>query len=268
MSRPKGSRGAYAEAGQLFWRKKMAWELKGRTALVTGAGKRIGKEIALALAQEGVNVIAHYSSSVKEAEELRSSVASMGVKSWLVKADFDKFEYEGLIEKVASETGGVDILVNNASVFPSSGLDDMTLDGLVSNIRINAWAPFVLARDLRAVMKKGRVVNLIDSRIKGFDWNHVEYILSKHLLAELTRMMAVEYAPDIVVNGVNPGLILPPPGKEMEYLDKMDGTVPRKRHGGPVDIAEAVLYLLKSDFLIGEVINVDGGRHLMEYGRG
>ena len=143
----------------------MAWELKGRTALVTGAGKRIGKEIALALAQEGVNVIAHYSSSVKEAEELRSSVASMGVKSWLVKADFDKFEYEGLIEKVASETGGVDILVNNASVFPSSGLDDMTLDGLVSNIRINAWAPFVLARDLRAVMTAISAIAKISSGV-------------------------------------------------------------------------------------------------------
>jgi pteridine reductase len=246
----------------------MAWELKGRTALVTGAGKRIGRQISLALALEGVNVIVHHSNSGAEAAEVVEAVASMGVKSWLVKADFDKNEYEGFIEKVANETGGVDILVNNASIFPQSRLDVMTFEGLVSNIRVNAWAPFVLARDLSAVMKKGRVVNLIDSRIKGYDWNHVEYILSKHLLAELTRMMAIEYAPDVVVNGVNPGLILPPPGKEMDYLEKLDATVPRKRHGSPVDIAEAVLYLLKSDFLIGEVINVDGGRHLLEYGRG
>lgn len=246
----------------------MASDLKGRTALVTGAGKRIGREISMALAEEGVNIIAHYSRSEKEAEELRQSVMAKGVKSWLVKADFDKKEYEGLIERAASQTGGVDILINNASIFPLSRLDDMTLEGLFSNIRVNAWAPFVLTRDLRAVMKKGRVVNLIDSRIKGYDWSHVEYILSKHLLAELTKMMAIEYAPDIVVNGVNPGLILPPPGKGMDYLEKMDKTVPRKRHGGPKDIAEAVLYLLKSDFLIGEVINVDGGRHLLEYDRG
>lgn len=246
----------------------MAWELKGRTALVTGAGKRIGRQIAHALAAEGVNVIAHYSTAEKEAAELKRELEAMGVRSWLARADFAKDEYEGLIEKVAGETGGVDILVNNASIFPSNGLEGATFEGLVANIRVNAWAPFVLARDLHRVMKKGRVVNLLDSRTKGFDWNHVEYILSKHVFAELTRMMAVEYAPDIVVNGVNPGLILPPPDKEIEYLEKMDSTVPRKRHGGPADIAEAVVYLLKSDFLIGEVINVDGGRHLLEYGRG
>ncbi|CAG1064820.1 glucose 1-dehydrogenase [uncultured bacterium] len=246
----------------------MASELKGRTALVTGAGKRIGREISLALAGEGVNVIVHYSRSLKEAEELKDEVAAKGVKSWLVKADFDKKEYEGLVERAAAATGGIDILVNNASIFPMSRLDGITLEGLFSNLRVNAWAPFELTRDLRKLMKKGRVVNLIDSRTQGYDWSHVEYILSKHLLAELTKMMAIEYAPDVVVNGVNPGLILPPPGKDMDYLEKMDSTVPRKRHGNPKDISDAVLYLLKSDFLIGEVINVDGGRHLMEYDRG
>jgi NAD(P)-dependent dehydrogenase (short-subunit alcohol dehydrogenase family) len=148
--------------------------------------------------------------------------------------------------------GCVDILVNNASVFPLSILDEITLEGLSSNIRVNAWAPFVLTRDLRRIMKKGRVVNLIDSRIKGYDWAHVEYILSKHLLAELTKMMAIEYAPDVVVNGVNPGLILPPQGRDSDYLEKLDRTVPRKKHGGPDDIVEAVLYLLKSDFLVGK----------------
>jgi NAD(P)-dependent dehydrogenase (short-subunit alcohol dehydrogenase family) len=246
----------------------MASDLKGRTALVTGAGKRIGREISLALAGEGVNVIVHYSRSLKEAEELKDEVAALGVKSWLVKADFDKKEYEGLMERAAAATGGIDILVNNASIFPVSRLDEITLEGLFSNVRVNAWAPFALTRDLRKLMKKGRVVNLIDSRTQGYDWSHVEYILSKHLLAELTKMMAIEYAPDVVVNGVNPGLILPPPGKAMDYLEKMDSTVPRKRHGSPKDISDAVLYLLKSDFLIGEVINVDGGRHLMEYDRG
>ncbi len=243
-------------------------DLKGRTALITGAGKRIGREIALALAGEGVNVVVHYSRSSAEAAELKEAIEARGVKSWLARADFDKKEYEGLVEKAAQATGGIDILVNNASIFPASRLDGATFEGLLSNIQVNAWAPFVLTRDLRRVMKKGRVVNLIDSRTHGYDWSHVEYILSKHLLAELTKMTAIEYAPDVVVNGINPGLILPPPGKEISWLEKMDSTVPRKRHGGPRDIAEAALYLLKSDFLIGEVVNVDGGRHLMEYDRG
>jgi NAD(P)-dependent dehydrogenase (short-subunit alcohol dehydrogenase family) len=140
----------------------MASDLRGRTALVTGAGKRIGREISLALAGEGVNVIVHYSRSSREAEELKDEVAAKGVKSWLVKADFDKKEYEGLVERAAAATGGIDILVNNASIFPMSRLDEITLEGLFSNVRVNAWAPFALTRDLRKLMKKGRVVNLID----------------------------------------------------------------------------------------------------------
>lgn len=246
----------------------MAWELHGAKALVTGGAKRIGREIALALATEGAEVVVHYSHSEKEADGVRAAVEGKGVKCWLVRADFDKKEYEGLVEKAASVAGGLDILVNNASIFPASRLDEATLEGLEKNIRVNAWAPFVLARDFKTLMKRGKVVNLIDSRIQGYDWNHVEYILSKHLLSELTKMMAVQYAPEVVVNGVNPGLILPPPGKEMAYLEKMERTVPHKKHGGPRDIAEAVIYLLKSDFLVGEVINVDGGRHLLEYDRG
>lgn len=244
------------------------WELNGKKALVTGGAKRIGKEIALSLAGQGCDIVVHYSRSADEAGAVRDEVLKKGVKCALVQADFESGGYEGLIEKAAIAAGGLDIVVNNASIFPQGTLDNASLDGLFRNIRVNAWAPFVLARDLQNLLKKGKVINLIDSRTQGFDWGHVEYILSKHVLAELTKMMAVQYAPDVVVNGINPGLILPPPGKEMSYLEKMDRTVPRKRHGGPKDIADAVIYLLKSDFLVGEVINVDGGRHLFEYDRG
>lgn len=244
------------------------WELKGKKALVTGGAKRIGKEIALALAGQGCDIIIHYSRSVPEAEAVRDEVLKKGVRCALVQADFETGGYEGLIEKAVSLANGLDILVNNASIFPTGTLEGADIDALFRNIRVNAWAPFVLARDLYNLLKKGKVINLIDSRTEGFDWGHVEYILSKHVLAELTKMMAVQYAPDVIVNGINPGLILPPPGKEMSYIEKMERTVPRKTHGGPKDIADAVIYLLKSDFLVGEVINVDGGRHLFEYDRG
>lgn len=116
-------------------------DLKGRTALITGAGKRIGREIALALAGEGVNVVVHYSRSSAEAAELKEAIEARGVKSWLARADFDKKEYEGLVEKAAQATGGIDILVNNASIFPASRLDGATFEGLLSNIQVNAWAP-------------------------------------------------------------------------------------------------------------------------------
>ncbi|HBG46563.1 MAG TPA: dehydrogenase [Deltaproteobacteria bacterium] len=246
----------------------MSWEIKGRNALVTGAAKRIGREIALRLAEEGANVCIHYSASEQEAKELQTEVSAKGVAAWLIRADFDKNEYEGLLDKAVIAAGGIDILVNNASIFPESTVGEMTLDGLFANIRVNAWAPFTLMRDFARIMKRGKVVNLIDSRTSGYDWKHAEYMMSKHLLSELTKMAAVEYAPQVVINGVAPGLILPPPGVEMAYLERLVGTVPLKRHGGPRDIAEAVIYVLKSEFLAGEVINVDGGRHLIEYGRG
>ncbi len=138
----------------------------------------------------------------------------------------------------------------------------------MKNIQVNAWVPFVLNREFARRAREGKIINLLDSRIDGFDWTHVSYILSKHVLSVLTRMTALEFAPRITVNGVAPGLILPPPGKDHGYLDQLTDTVPLQRHGDPRDIAEAVLYLLKNDFVTGEVIHVDGGRHLKEYAHG
>lgn len=246
----------------------MSDDIRGKTALVTGAAKRIGKEIAIALASFGVNVVVHYNSSVAEAEAVKLEAKAKGVKAWLLRADFAAGEYQGLLERAFSEAGKIDYIVNSASIFPKSTLKEMTLEGLTKNIQVNAWAPFVLARDLSRLSGRGRIVNLIDSRVSDFDLTHAEYILSKHVLLELTRMMAVEFAPDITVNGVSPGLILPPPGGKESFLKRMEGTVPMKRHGAPADIAEAVVYLLRAGFVTGEVINVDGGRHLKEYDKG
>lgn len=245
----------------------MAWDIKGRRALVTGAARRVGRQIALRLADEGASVCLHYRGSEQEAGALKAEVEARGAKAWLLRADFDKGEYEGLVKRAAEAAGGLDILVNNASVFPESRLEDMSFEGLMSNIRVNAWAPFVLMREL-AALGGGKVVNLLDARTGGYDWAHAEYILSKHLFAELTRMCAAAFAPGVVVNGINPGLILPPPGRGMDYLEGMERTVPLKRFGSPAEVAEAAIYLLRSEFLAGEVINVDGGRHLIEHGRG
>lgn len=243
-------------------------ELRGLTAIVTGAAKRIGREVALELGSEGVNVVIHYSGSEDDAKSLKAELDAKGVKAWTLQADFSKGGYDGFIERALGLAGKVDILVNNASIFPRNTLDEITFEGLVANIQINAWAPFVLSRDFAGLIKKGKIINMLDSRLSGYDWTHVEYILSKHVFAELTKMTAVQYAPDITVNGVNPGLILPPPGKDQSYLEKLNSTVPLKKHGNTQEIAAAILYLLKTEFLTGEVINVDGGRHIMEYGRG
>jgi len=240
--------------------------LHGRAALVTGAAKRIGREIAFTLAGDGASIVIHYRSARKEADELAREIAGLGVGSWTVQADFENLgETETLVDRALSMAGSLDILVNSASVFPAETIDDLTFEGLIANVRINAWAPFVLIRSFAEKVGRGKIVNLLDSRLEGYDFRHVGYILSKHVLAAMTKMAALRYAPEITVNEVSPGLILPPPGKDEAYLDSLTDTVPLRKHGDPQDVADAVLFLAKSDFVTGEVIYVDGGRHLKEY---
>jgi hypothetical protein len=239
--------------------------LNGKTALITGAAKRIGREIALTLADRGVNIAIHYRSSADEASALLDDLKSKGVKAWAVAADFEKpEERDSLIDHALAVAGSLDILVNSASTFPADTLADVTFASVVTNMEVNAWTPFSLCRDFKEKVGKGKIINMLDSRIHGEDWSHVGYILSKHVLATLTRMIALDYAPDITVNAIAPGLILPPPGKPQEYIENLAGTLPLQKHGDPKDVSQAVAFLLESDFITGQIIYVDGGRHVRE----
>lgn len=234
--------------------------------LITGAARRIGRATALAFADEGANVVVHYRSSVDEARRLVSELTAKGVKAWMVQSDLGKpDETELLIGRALDIAGSLDVVVNNASVFPHDTLQDLTFDGLIDSMRVNAWSPFVLGREFARLVGRGRIVNLIDSRVKDYDWTHVGYILSKHVLWELTKMMALRYAPDITVNGVAPGLILPPQGRDASYLEGLKDTVPLWEVGDPAYVAEAVVFLAKSEYVTGEMLFVDGGRHLKQY---
>ncbi len=243
--------------------------LKGKTALVTGGAKRIGRETALVLADLGINVIVHFNRSDSEARQLTEELRRKGVNAWMIQADFRRpDEYSALISHARQVAGALDILINNASIFPVETIADLDWSGLSANMEVNAWVPFALSRQFAQEIGHGKIVNLHDSRLMGFDWTHTGYILSKHVLAAITRMMALQYAPGITINAVAPGLILPPPDKNESYIEKMVHTVPLKKHGDPSDIAEAVAFLIRSDFITGNVIYVDGGRHLHEYGDG
>ena len=239
--------------------------LGGKTALVTGASVRIGCEIARALAFEGADVVIHYLDSGDAAENLRRELTVSGVKAWTIRADFEiQAERDSLVERALGMAGSLDILVNNASVFPRETLAEATFDSLVRNMAVNTWTPLVLSRDFARLARRGDIVNLIDSRINREDPDHVGYILSKHLLAILTRMTAVEFAPEVRVNGISPALILPGPGMSRQEFDLLGKTVPLKRHGDPSDIVQAVMYLLSAGFVTGQIIDVDGGLHLRE----
>ncbi|HYK25437.1 MAG TPA: SDR family oxidoreductase [Steroidobacteraceae bacterium] len=244
-------------------------ELRGRTALITGAARRIGRETARALAEQGVNLVLHFNRSDGEAQRLAEQLERLGVRTWPVQADFRRpEEYGTLIERARELAGALDILINNASIFPAERLDALTWPELSANVEVNAWVPLVLSRRFAAGLDaRGSIINLHDTHLASFDFEHSGYILSKHMLATLTRMLALELAPNITVNAVAPGLILPPPGADESYLTTHARRLPLQRHGGPRDIAEAIVFLVRSDFITGQVIYVDGGRHLQGYTR-
>ncbi len=239
--------------------------LQGRTALITGAGKRIGRALAIALAEEGVQIVAHDRKALEEeTNRVCSEVNECGARSWKVLADLEHpEEYGDLIERAFHAAGTVDILINNASIFMPGDLADLAFDELTRQIRVNAWAPFVLSREFSKRVQHGKILNLLDTRIAGHERAHAAYLLSKKMLAELTKMCALEFAPRVSVNGIAPGAILPPAGKGQEYLEQLARDLPLKRHGGPQDIADAALYLLGSEFVTGQVLYVDGGKHLL-----
>lgn len=238
--------------------------LEGRCALITGGARRLGRAITLALAGDGSDVVIHYSTSADEAASLAEEAASLGVKAHTTKADLADGP-ESLIERAFEAAGSIDILVNSASIFPEGTLADITFEDLKENIAVNAWAPFALTRAFAGKASKGSVINLLDTRIIGFDRAHAAYAFSKQMLAQMTTVAALEYAPGITVNGVAPGLVMPPEGKDDSYLERISGALPLKRHGSPEDVTRAVLFLLKSGFVTGQVIYVDGGRHLREF---
>ncbi|MCL5103236.1 MAG: SDR family oxidoreductase [Armatimonadetes bacterium] len=248
----------------------MASELTGKTALITGGARRIGRETALTLARAGANIVIHYRSSATEAQELIEEVRKLGVRAWSVQADLSSGkEVDRLIDRAWDTAGPLDILVNNASMFPQSSFFTVTLDELLDNIKIDAWAPFALGRQFAKGTETGHIVNFLDTRtVTDYDWTHVGYLASKHMLGLLTKMMAIQLAPGIAVNAVAPGLILPPEGKGESYLESFKDKLPLKRIGKPEYVAEAVLFLVTSEFITGQVIFVDGGRHVREASSG
>ena len=248
----------------------MSKDITNKTALITGASKRIGKAIALGLASAGANVIVHYHKSKAEAEELAAEIQEMGPKAWTIQADLSiSDDIDHLIDRAYDLAGTINILVNNASAFPRSTLDNLTFDALLDSIKTDAWAPFALSRSFAAKPGAQHIVNMLDTRIfSSYDFSHVAYLSAKHLLGLFTKMLAIKLAPGIAVNAVAPGLILPPEGKGMDYLESLKDKLPLKRIGNPQQVADAVLYLVSSEFITGQVIFVDGGRHLNEANSG
>ncbi len=244
--------------------KRYSETFRGRNALVTGGAQRIGRAISLELARMGANVIIHYSSSEEEAQETVAQVRKIGVKSYVVACDLEKpNKAEGLLYRAVDLLGPIDYLINNASNYIESNLETTSLDDLSQSVSVNTYSPLFICRAFAKQGIHSAIVNLLDTRIYSYDREHIAYSLSKRSLFTLTKMLAFEYAPHLRVNAVAPGVILPPKGKGVEWLEKLKFTNPLNSYGSVEDISDAVLFLLASEYITGEVLKVDGGRHLV-----
>ncbi|MBX7258801.1 MAG: SDR family oxidoreductase [Candidatus Hydrogenedentes bacterium] len=219
--------------------------------------------MSLALGREGVNVAVHYGASRSDAESLVKELRETGVTASCLQANLAELDQaKALYAKAESLVGPISIVVNNASVFPESSLATFEPEDLYANVDVHALAPLLIVRELKASGRRGSVLNFLDAMIADYDRKHAAYHLSKRMMYSLTRMMAMEFAPQLRVNGIAPGLILPPEGKDESYLTSLAHSNPLNTHGNVEDIVEAALFLLKSDFVTGQVIYVDGGRNL------
>lgn len=236
-----------------------------KTALITGAAKRVGKGLALHLAAQGWNIAIHYNTSADEAiklqDELKSSFPYQ--KFELFSGDLNlTSEVENLIPQVIRKMGSVDLLINNASVFDRGNFADTTTEFLDRQMNVNFRAPFILIRNFAQLAKKGTIINFVDTRIVNNKSNFAAYSLSKKTLWELTKMTALELGPKIRVNAIAPGLTLPPEEKGDDYLWKLAENIAMKRPGGLEPILKSLDYILNNDYLTGQLLFCDGGENL------
>lgn len=235
------------------------------TALITGGSRRIGREITLALARQGWRIALHYNRSRGDAETLAGEIDESGGECELFCANLsDTKAAAALVSDVFERCPDCNALINNASIFERMTLLDTEEDFFDRHFNINFKTPFFLTRDFARRCKQGNVINLLDTKITQKFSSYFAYTLTKKALFEFTRMAAKELAPAIRVNGVCPGLILPPPDDDEAYIERMQTRVPMKTRGQPPDIASAVLFLLDNEFITGDCIFVDGGEHLLK----
>lgn len=243
-------------------------ELKGKTALITGGGIRLGRAYALALAAEGVNLAIHYNRSEVPAEETAEEARKFGVDAVTVGADFNELsEVENLIPQALEHTRQIDILINNAAIYLRGNGLETDRENWDSQFRINLQTPFILIQAFARQLPKGqpgRILNIADAQILQHRPDHFAYRLTKLALVEMTRMFALELAPDITVNALGPGIMLPLAGnKDVDLQVYAEENVPLKRTGSPEIAVQNGLHLIKSDFTTGAFLRVDGGQYLL-----
>ena len=242
-------------------------DLNGKVAIVTGGSVRLGKAITLCLAEEGVKIGLHYNQSAEQAEGTLEEITSLGSTGILIQADFRRPlpAAEKIVEKTLSEFNRVDILINSAAIFEESSVSSVTGEHWDRHFDVNLKAPFFLCQKFAQHLEPGeraQIVNIADWRGTRPGNDHPVYTLTKNALVAMTNSLALHLAPDVQVNAIAPGAVLPPPGSDQSDLQQIAETIPLKQTGTAQDVTNALLYLLRSDFITGEVLHVTGGQQL------
>ena len=239
-----------------------------RAALVTGAAVRLGNAIAKMLARSGYDIALHYNSSRNAAQAAAEEIRSFGVRCELFQQDLgDWVGIPRLVSDAVERLPHLDLLVNSASVYDKARIAETTPEMLEQQWAVNFKAPFFLIKEFASRVGHGSIINLLDNKIAFNQFQYAAYLGSKKALAELTKMAALEFAPRIRVNGVAPGVVLPPAGREPSYLEWRRQTIPTRTLGNPTQICAAVDALLRNEFMNGQIVFVDGGESMNFVGR-
>lgn len=244
--------------------------LTNKVALITGSAKRVGKALALGLAEQGCHIVVHYGSSVEAAEETAAEIKAMAVEAWAIQADLaDEEAVRDLIPAILERAGRLDILVNNASVFSPEYFLTADSTNWDQTMMVNLKAPFLLSQAFANQLpldRQGKIINLLDSDSMRPKNHHFAYTISKVGLEGLTKATAQALAErNIQVNGIALGAILPSSDDENSgVFDRLVKKIPARRPGDLQEVVDALLYLVqKADYVTGEIIRVDGGWHLV-----
>jgi pteridine reductase len=239
--------------------------LEGRVALVTGAGQRVGRALAIALGRERMIVAVHYNHSAAGAKETCAVIETEGGKAKPFSADLSSPDAPAsLVNQVFNQLGSLDVVVNSAAVMQRTPLGEVTAEAWDSMFALNLRAPFLIAQAAAPLMSPdgGAIVNIAD--LAAFEsWPaYIPHSISKAGVVKMTSALARALAPKVRVNAIAPGAVLLPEDWSNESADHLIATTPLGRLGDPQDVVSAMLYLLRADYVTGETIIVDGGRNI------
>jgi len=243
----------------------MPSKIKGRgTALVTGAAKRIGREVALHLAHAGYQIALHYHHSKSEAMSTAQAIYKTGVRCELFCCDLGcEEEALKLVPQVFKSFPNLNVLINSASIFVPTQFSAADLTLFKAHWDINFKAPYILTSEFARLVKKGAVINFVDANVAKYKTKYADYLMTKKALLDFTKMAAVQWGPHIRVNGVSPGMILAPVNNQPDDRRKRARQIPLQKTGNPRNVLQSVEFLLNNDYLTGQIIANDGGESLI-----